>query len=249
VSSTSPSHRIRPVQRPAPSSSRLAGKTTLAKALAGHIVDGNYDSSLDYEEFTFKGRVFGSIIVAPGITYRRERKWPQIKTAIVNGQIFGIINVVAGGYNTLRELKISMNSLYSSGMTDPEFMTEYVREGRQSDFHALKDDLSELLKSALGRTWFVTAILKQDLWMENYDEVMKFYAGDGCYAALVSEIAKVNARANYECLPASLVIEEFKTKDGRLLAETIADFDYDKQAKSALEFYKSLNQFILRQEI
>jgi hypothetical protein len=228
------------------------GKTTLGRVLSGKALSPgeDYQESIDIENFGYNGRVFGSVIVAPGQSRRRQFHWPIVRTQIASGEILGIIYVVAAGYNALREIEPSEHELYAAGMSTAQFMEKYRASNLQNELQTLKSELSQALKDSPGRIWFVTAVLKQDLWAMNYKEVMSFYK-DGPYADAVRDIAQCRGCNEfiYECLPVSLLIENLETRRGLVLAETAPGFDSAKQLESVREFSRAISELIVDREV
>jgi hypothetical protein len=208
------------------------GKTSLGHLFSGKAVSPIYRPSFEIEIFPFEGAVFGSILVAPGDEIRRFRDWPDLRTEIAKGAISGVIYVVAGGYSAF-PYRFSEDEIHSSfpNIDLPTFVSKYLERNRQNELKVLRDELSQSLKDSPARIWFVTAVLKKDLWAANADEVMHFYK-EGPYAEVVREIMKFRGgNFVYECLPVSLLIGNLITGDGVVLAETARGFDTAKQRK------------------
>jgi GTPase SAR1 family protein len=228
------------------------GKTTLGHVLSGKALNPgkNYQESIDIENFDYEGRIFGSIIVAPGQTRRRQFHWPIVRTEIAKGKILGVIYVVAGGYNSLREIEPSEHEVYAPSMSVPEFMEKYREFNCQNELRVLRDELSQSLKDSPRRVWFVTAVIKQDLWAHDQKQVMKLYK-EGPYDEVIKNIHKARGDKEFihECLPVSLLIENLRTQRGVILAETASGFDAARQLESVREFSRAISELIVDREV
>lgn len=228
------------------------GKTTLGRVLSGEeVVAGEeYEESINTEIFSYEGKIFGSLLIAPGQGRRRTHSWPSLRNQIAKGEIVGVIFVVAAGYNSLREIEPHEHTIFKQDMTDEEFMHAYRNYNLERELRILKDELAPSLIDAPKRLWFVTAILKKDLWWKRRTEVIDYYQ-KGKYSKAVSEIAakRGGTKLPYECVAASLLIENLVTRGGRNLAETCAGFDSEKQLDSVREVCRIVSELIVDKEI
>jgi len=218
-----------------------AGKSTLGKLLGGEydqILAGKaYEQSIERENYSYKGKVFGSVIVGPGQTDKRRRIWPDLIKKLEDGEINGVIYVVAAGYNSSTELEPQEHPLFKKMNTSsiPRFMTLFKKDNMNEEVRILSQELLPGLVMAPRPIWFMTVILKQDLWWRNKDSALQWYR-TGPYGKVIKEIAKARRGSRkfaYELVPASLVIENLLSPNHKtLLAETASGFDTVKQVES-----------------
>jgi hypothetical protein len=229
-----------------------AGKTTLAKILSGETPSAgdDYKESINTEAFSYQGRLFGSLIVAPGQRRRREEHWPRLRQQIAEGQISGIIFVTAAGYNSLRAIEPDEHELFTSKMSMNQFMKKYCEANIKIDVEILRNELIQCVSDAPRRIWFVTLVLKKDLWWPDEKRVMKIYQ-TGPYAKALIDIAKKRGQKEFvhEYVSASLLIENLVSRKGTVLANTAEGFDSVKQLESLRDLTRAVSELIMDREI
>lgn len=227
------------------------GKTTLGQILSGvtHLPGEEYKDSINTESFSYDGRIFGSILVGPGQKRRREEHWPSLRQQISKGKAAGIIFVTAAGYNALREIEPEEHELFEPGMALDVFLKKYCDANLQNDTQIIREELTQCLSDAPGRIWFLTVILKKDLWWPYEKKIIKNYQ-TGPYGDALSKIAHNRGQKEFvhEYIPASLLIENLVSRRGVMLAKTAAGFDSAKQLESLRDLSRAISELIIDKE-
>lgn len=205
------------------------GKTTLGQFLSGRLkpdlMVSKYQESITMEEYSLGGDVVCTLLVPPGQGRRRPHHWPELYRNLARGRAAGIINVVAWGYHSFEGLSYRDLNLYQPGMSIEGFLGTYLAEMRRVELDALKE-IAPHLNAAPGRLWMITLITKQDLWWDQRDAVRRHYA-EGEYNALIEGIARHRGEDDFrhDYFSASLVLSNFRTDPGEVLAPTVAGYD------------------------
>jgi hypothetical protein len=228
-----------------------AGKSTLGKLLGGEydqlLAGKPYEQSIERENYSYKGKVFGSVIVGPGQTDKRKRIWPDLIKKIESGGINGIIYVVAAGYNSSTEVEPEEHPLFRKlkNASISRFMTVFKKDNMNEEIKILKEELMEALVMAPRPIWFLTVIMKQDLWWRQKTAVLDWYR-KGAYNSVIREIIKArrgDRKFAYEVIPVSLVIENlFSPSHKTLLAETASGYDTVKQVESVKHLTRVISE-------
>jgi energy-coupling factor transporter ATP-binding protein EcfA2 len=228
------------------------GKTTLGQILSGEILSPGeeYKESINTESFSYRGRVYGSLLVGPGQRRRREHHWPKLREQISQGKVSGVIFVTAAGFNSLRQVEPEEHELFVNGMSIESFMKKYVAENMQNDYQIVRDELAQCLSDVPGRIWFITLVLKKDLWLKNERKTIRTYQ-EGPYGRLIAEIAKKRGRKEFvhEYLFASLLLENLVSRKGLVLARTAAGFDAAQQLESVRDLSRAIGELVLDKQI
>jgi GTPase SAR1 family protein len=223
------------------------GKTTLGKVLAGQdpIAGEKYQESANTEVFSYEGKIYGTVLVAPGQERRRAFTWPELRTQISQGQVLGIVFVVAGGLNSLREIEPEEHELYKQGMTNEEFLKEYRAYNVRNETKILQEELLSCLRDCPNRIFFLTVILKEDLWRPEHRAVMNLYSKGG-FAEVIAELVSKRGENHfaYDIVSASLLIENLTTKKGAVLANTASGFDTNEQTRSVTNLLRIISEFM-----
>jgi hypothetical protein len=227
------------------------GKTTLGQILADDnaYLGDEYKDSLNIEQFSYHGRVFGSVLVGPGQHRRRLEHWPSLRRQISKGRASGIIFVVAAGYNALRKIEIEDHEMFEQGMTTERFMRKYLAANIANDVEIIRDELAPWISDAPGRIWFITAILKKDLWASREKSIIRQY-DNGPFGRVLDEIARNRGTKGFvrETLSASLLIENFSSPKGKLLCKTVSGFDDAQQWESVRNLTRAVSQMMIDKE-
>jgi glycine/D-amino acid oxidase-like deaminating enzyme len=220
------------------------GKSTTARFLSGEFtspteVPGKYDESLGLEVYPLDDDPRVELVVPPGQKHRRDATWNELERTISDGGYRGIILTCSFGYHSMGQYSYKDHGLYK-GRLD-EFMVAFLNDCRKEEL-AVLNRLSPHFCANDRKFWVLTLVTKQDLWWDNRSTVESHYR-EGKYADAMEQIAKRIGAANFrhEAVFASLVISNFVTGNGELLAETVAGYDQNLQAESLLRFIAVLD--------
>ena len=223
------------------------GKTTTAKFLAGSFdpltFSASYDESLTTEDFSLKGDIVCSLIVPPGQERRRDRTWGDIYEILAEGKINGIINLVAFGYHSFWGFSYKETKYYQENMTKEDFVEAYLKARQAKEMDILRE-LMPRLSDAKKAPWMITLVNKQDLWWAERQAVRKHYM-EGEYNALIEQIVKTRGAKHFahEYLSSSIVISNFATSHGELLAPTTQGYDQTLQLVHLHRLIDTINAF------
>jgi GTPase SAR1 family protein len=223
------------------------GKTTLGKVLAGQdlIAGEKYQDSANTEVFSYDGKIYGTVVVAPGQERRRAFTWPELRTQISQGQVLGIVFVVAGGLNSLREIEPEEHEVYKQGMTSEEFLEKYRAYNVKNETKILREELLPCLRDCPNRIFFLTVVLKEDLWRPEQRAIMNLYAKGEFAEAIAALIPKRGENDfAYDLVSASLLIENLTTKKGAVLVNTASGFDANEQTRSVTNLLRIVSEFM-----
>lgn len=207
------------------------GKTTLGQFLSGRLNPDaavtKYRESITTETYRLGGDVICSLIIPPGQPRRARHSWPELYRSLARGRSAGIMNVVAWGYHSFsfEGLGYRDHRLYQAGMSTEDFMAAFLADMRRLELDGLRE-IAPHLKTAPGRLWMVTLVTKQDLWWADRETVRRYYT-EGEYNALIEDVARARGDDNFrhDYLSASLVLTNFRTDQGEILASTVAGYD------------------------
>jgi len=211
------------------------GKTTLGELLVGDLhadrASSQYETSLKIEKYRVPGDIASVAWVAPGQTIFRDDQWPDMHSLITGGKVAGLINVVGWGYESL-EVSYKDTKLFRDNptWTSEEFLAAYLEERRRAET-AVIETLAGILKNTKRRLWMLTLVTKQDLWWDRRQEVQAHYE-QGAYNTHIEDIVRVRGLQNFrhEYRSASLIISNFATAPGEVLALTVGGYDQLLQA-------------------
>lgn len=208
------------------------GKTTL-----GHfLMEGNsnvgpsaYIESIGMEKHPVGHGVVGTLLVPPGQERRREDYWPELYRSFAQGKTRGIINVVAYGYHSFAELGYEETKYFSPGMSREEFVAAYTDNRRALELDVIRE-LTPHLLSAEKKIWMVTLVTKQDIWWKERAAVRDYYM-EGSYSDWIKTLQQKRGERlfRHEYLSASLVMSNFASGRGELLAPTTEGYDQNIQ--------------------
>jgi hypothetical protein len=225
------------------------GKSTLGKLLSGDSdplsLLSSYQESIGVEALPLSANRFGQVIIAPGQERRQENTWPDLLREVSTGTCQMIIHVVAYGYHSFEEFKYSEHRLFREGMTSDDFIAGYVHVQRERELNVLKELVPHLSIRSSRNTILITLITKQDLWWNSRQSVKSFYT-TGSYEDQIQMLRNRVGAANlrHECLSVSLVMENFLSGSGELLAPVTQG--YDERLKLAnLRYFLSTIEVLL----
>ncbi len=92
------------------------------------------------------------------------------------------------------------------------------------------------------RFWVLTLVTKQDLWWPDRALVESHYRS-GEYRTLMHGVTEAVGKSNFrhELIFSSLVISNFTTGLGELLASTVAGYDQNLQAESLRRLWETID--------
>ena len=223
------------------------GKTSLSLLLSGKPKDilFEYKASQLTERQKLGRNVVGEFIVGPGQGPRLERQWTDIQRGIINGKVKGIINVVAYGYHSIEETKISEIELYKKGMTTQQFVDAHTNRKRQLEI-ALLTKIQQSIEMAKRDIWMLTVVTKQDLWWnDNVGQTVEMFYKSGEYHQIIATITKRRGTDHFqhEYVSMSPVINNFMVGQS-VLKPNAAGYDQRLQLANTLNMLDVLEGFI-----
>lgn len=222
------------------------GKTTLGSYLAGQLNletrPTAYKESIEVEKYTLEGDLVCDLIVPPG-QEDREYHWTTLYRDLAGGRSAGVINVVSYGYHSFAQGSYKETKYYKDSMTPAQFMTAYLDNRRERELQIMRD-LTPRLTDAKKKIWMITLVMKQDLWWDNRQQVLQHYT-QGQYNDYIKQITLKRGENNFahEYLSASLLISNFRTDGGELLASTTAGYDENIRVANLLKLVERVNGF------
>lgn len=90
----------------------------------------------------------------------------------------------------------------------------------------------------------ITLVTKQDLWWNERNKVKDHYM-NGEYNSTIEKVMGRRGRNNFahEYVSASLVLSNFSTSSGELLAPNTAGYDQNIQLENLLNLFKTVDRF------
>ena len=219
------------------------GKSTFAQMLSGQHdslleIPGPYQESLGLERYVLDDDQTVELIVPPGQRHRRDATWTDLEKTISAGGYRGIIVTGSYGYHSLGEISYKHHRLYQND--DAAFLSAFLRECRTDEINVLRR-LAPHMRSNSRRSWILTLVTKQDLWWSEHAAVESHYRSAE-YGELVNEVIQSVGKNNvrHEFVFSSLVISNFTTGVGELLASTVAGYDQNLQATSLRRLWETV---------
>jgi hypothetical protein len=220
------------------------GKSTCAKMLSGQCeslleIPSAYQESINLERFVLEDDNKIEIIVPPGQRHRRDTTWTDLEQTISTGGYRGIIITGSYGYHSIGEISYKHHRLYKGN--DASFLSEFLLDCRTDELNVLKR-LMPHIRINKRRTWILTLICKQDLWWDKHAIVDAHYRS-GEYGSIIDNLLQYVGRSNLrnEYVFSSLLINNFTTGLGELLASTVAGYDNNLQVNSLHRLWETLN--------
>lgn len=233
------------------------GKTYLGELLEKGEINPElfskpYEESLFPENKNLGGPIngaYGKIIVPPGQKRRAETWWHNEYEELSRGKSTGIINVVSWGYHSFGDpdMKLSYKDTkyYKSGMSALTFLKGYTEERRRMELSALKEIVPHLIDAdKRKKIWMITLVTKQDIWWKNRNLVRNFYV-NGTYNNYIEQIGQLRGAQNFqhEYLSAALVMRNFTTEAGEVLATITPGYDQAVQYAHINRLLNTINNF------
>jgi hypothetical protein len=122
-----------------------------------------------------------------------------------------------------------------------EFLTAYLKACREDEL-AILERISLSLRVTSARVWVLSVVAKEDLWWPERDLVGTTY-GSGRYADLIAEVVATRGvgQFRHELVRASLIINNFQSGEGELLARNTAGYDHRLQVESLRRLFEAIN--------
>ena len=219
------------------------GKTTLGNLLAGQFdlltpPPEEYRESLNVETVALDSGE-AEVAVLPGQDHRRGATWAELLGRLSAGEFRGVVLVSAFGYHSLGDISYKNHPFYERDKQG--FLETYLANRRAEELSILRRMTTHAPASG-RRLWFLSLIVKQDLWSGAEGQVKDFYE-QGEYGAAVRSMSAALGEQNFrhEYAYASLVISNFKTGWGELLAKNAAGFDHHRYARSLRSLIETLD--------
>lgn len=209
------------------------GKSTLGRLLSpehkGIVAPSDYTESIGAEKHPLHGDFVGHLIVPPGQERRREDYWPELYRSLAQGRSGGIINIVSWGYHSFERLGYADTKYFQAGMSEEEFLVEYLKDRRAVELKGLRE-LIPRIQDAKKNVWMITLVTKQDLWWHERARVEDYYV-NGEYGQLMQQVIQSRGERNFrhEFISASLVMSNFLSGQGEMLAPTAEGYDQNIQ--------------------
>ncbi len=220
------------------------GKTTAGLFLSGQYnsrlsIPGEYKESLGMETYSLEDDDRIEIVVPPGQHSHRDATWNELEGTIGAGGYRGIVLTNSYGYHSLGEISYKHHRLYPK-IGEAGFLSAFLAACREDELDVLRR-LAPHLRTNHRGCWLLTLVTKQDLWWPEHARVEEHYRS-GAYGTLVSDLAGHLGRGNlrHEIVLASLVISNFTTGHGEVLAQTAAGYDENLQVRSLRRFCETL---------
>ncbi|MDQ2730926.1 MAG: hypothetical protein M3Y56_04650 [Armatimonadota bacterium] len=217
------------------------GKSTLGRIIHGRKTIPEYVTSTGIESYGLGGDVSATVKVAPGQERHVPLDWPVLYQQLNRAKSAGVINVVSWGYHAIGLRSYRDTKYFAEGMEEAAFFEQYAEDRRKVEIDFMRE-LVPRLKDAPGKLWMVTVVTKQDLWWPNRTEVLPFYE-NGEYNEFIEEIRRNRGESSFPhfYVPASLLIGNFRTEAGELLAPNSSGYDQQLQMASVQKLMNKLD--------
>jgi hypothetical protein len=198
----------------------------------------DYTESIGLEHYTLQDDAKVEIVVPPGQIHRRDATWNGVQSAIGAGEYRGIIITSAFGYHRFGEIGVRDHRLFRGD--EKQFLADFLGVSRNDEVEVLRR-LEPHICASRSKCWLLTLVTKQDLWWPQRREVDDHYRL-GEYGSIVNRIIQQAGaqRLRHELVPLSLVISNFITARGEVLAETAAGYDQRTQTWSIRRMWETL---------
>jgi len=219
------------------------GKSTFARILSGEInypldIPGEYQESIPLERYALKDDPTVELIVPPGQQHRRDATWSDLEKTIGAGGYRGIIVTSSYGYHSLGLTSYKRHRLYQNDKA--EFLDAFLRECRTDEINVLRR-LAPFIQANSRKSWLLTLVTKQDLWWAECEAVESHYRSAE-YGQLIEGLLQDAGKKilRHEFAFSSLVISNFSTGVGELLANTVAGYDQILQVQSLRRLWETV---------
>lgn len=221
------------------------GKSTLARILRGDVnvlIDPPEfrTPTIFAESVPLLGEPEIELVDTPGDLYR-QWEFAKFTAELVKGAYRGVILVVDYGYHAIESERKKDHRLYERGNAEA-FLDTLLAAHRQEEI-ALLDKLLPVLKAVTGKLWVLVVVLKQDLWVADQADVVRFYQ-DGDWGTRMNEVRKAldgkpfYLHTAYSCLH----IQNYTTGGGaEVLKRNTAGYDAARQRKSLAALFEAFD--------
>lgn len=204
------------------------GKSTFGRIVSDTFLPeshATYRGSANKEEYQIDLKTNTVLLVPPGQEERRDFRWKELFDNLRSGNSIGIVNVVAYGYHSFRDLQFSDLSVYEEGMSVEDTMHAYTTFRRKKELDALKY-LKTRIQDAKGDIWMMTLIAKQDLWWEDRTTVVDAYES-GPYNEVIREIERAKGSQSFTHTVASacFIIQNMRDSSDVIVASRPREYD------------------------
>ncbi len=204
------------------------GKSTFGRVISDTFVPekhAQYRSSANREEYQIDLKTNTVLVVPPGQEDGRDFRWKELFSNLASGRSVGIVNVVAYGYHSFRDLQLSDLSVYEDGMTKEETMRAYTSLRREKKLDVLRY-LKTRVQDAPGDIWMMTLIAKQDLWWDERNVVLNTYES-GPYNQVIREIEEAKGLKSFTHTVSSgcFIIQNMRDKNDVVVASRPDEYD------------------------
>jgi energy-coupling factor transporter ATP-binding protein EcfA2 len=221
------------------------GKTTLGNILAGKASANNvlspYQESISIDKLKLGGDILGSVIIVPG-QERRQNKWDEVFSEIIDGHITLIINVVSYGYHSFEGIGYQAHQLYQPGMTERQFVALYIQDRQIREVEALRSMESHIKIAKSKKILMLTLVTKQDLWWHSREQVQDHYQ-NGEYSKVIDiiQLKKGLDGFQHEYISTSLAIENFVFGNNELLWPNAEGYDERLKISNTYKLFSVIN--------
>lgn len=211
------------------------GKSTLARILSGQfdwLLDEpwRYEESFGIETYSIGGEKPVAVAVLPGQKARRESTWGQLLANLTAGEYRGVILVSANGYHDPGRASYKTHAMYHG---NKEAFTAELLEANRVDERSIIDLLMPALRNSKDRLWLLSVVTKEDLWFGGAD-TMAAWLPDGERGKRFAGVTAIKGAAafRFEAASTSLVVSNFVTGEGEVLAKNLAGYDHKRSIES-----------------
>lgn len=163
-----------------------AGKTQFLSKLC-HVNNSEADDiparTRDFHVYQLQlpdGHIIDFIDIPGHKTYKNIRE--KVRNQIQNGEICGLINIVAYGYLFTNEVDISTVFKGCSS----EVKSTYIKDNLKKEINQISE-WKDCIGTKSSVDWVLTIVNKADIWFEQKDDAMEYYT-EGAYYKAISEL-------------------------------------------------------------
>jgi hypothetical protein len=128
-----------------------------------------------------------------------------------------------------------------------ETFTAELLEANRTDERSILEMLIPALKNSKDRLWILSVVTKEDLWFGGPDTMAKWLP-EGELGERLADVTAIKGASAFrsEAVAASLVISNFATGEGEVLAKNLAGYDHKRSIESIrrlIEVLKALQEW------
>lgn len=220
------------------------GKSRLARFLcapAAKFPPQKYDESFHVERQSLPGNAVADLVTAPGQKRHAQKLEDLFDEVKKRGRTFGIINVVAYGYQSTA---LDMKEIGKPGESIHATTQRYLDECRARE-EEIVVQLVEHLRRHTKPFWMITLVTKQDLWWPQRKVVEDHYKR-GPYAAAIEQLRAAHQAAGFthEYFSMATQSQNFVDGSGHILEPTAQGYDDIVKYAHQNKFLEILRGFI-----